>query len=326
MLHSMTTADPIFIVGAPRSGTTLLRAMLNRHPRIGLCDETFYFYYVYARRRTFGNLKDARNRRRLAEKYIATDRVRRLKLNAGDLTETLVKEGDSYAAFFASLMRHYASSLGKTRYGEKTPDHAMHAETLCSWYPDCRIIHLLRDPRDVVASLVRMPWGSNSAMANARRWVSCTEGALRCQDRDNYLRLRYEDLVQDPQRELTTICSFLDEEYSDAMLQPGENAKADRWWFERAQGKVTTDRYGKWREELTASQVAIVERVTRDHMQRFGYEANEPQPSAWSFRQAQLGEMTDSLRRKIIKLPRLWYYWLRPTELAAEEAWNDRET
>lgn len=322
----MTTTDPIFIVGAPRSGTTLLRAMLNRHPRIGLCDETFYFYYVYARQRTFGDLKEIRNRRLLAEKYIATDRIRRLEMDAGDLTETLVTEGDSYAAFFASLMRHYAGSLGKVRFGEKTPDHAMHAETLCSWYPDCRIIHLLRDPRDVVASLVRMPWGSNSAMANARRWVNCTTGALQCQDRDNYLRLRYEDLVEDPQRELETICRFLGEKYSDAMLVPDEDAKADRWWFERAQGKVTKNRHGKWREELTSAQVAIVEHIAGDHMRRFGYETAEPTPSAWSVLKAQLGETTDSLRRKIVKLPRLWYFWIRRTELAAEEAWNDRKS
>lgn len=325
----MMTTDhpgPIFVVGAPRSGTTLLRTMLNRHPRIGLCDETFFFYYVYARRRAFGDLTRERNRRRLAECYIATDRIRSLGLDEAALTTALVREGHSYPAFFRTLMRFFAMAHGKLHCGEKTPDHALLTETLCSWYPDCRIIHLLRDPRDVVASLVRMPWGSNSVVANARRWVRCTVGGQLCNGRENHLLVRYEQLVRQPERELTRVCGFLGESFQPVMLEAQPSTGTGKWWFERARGEITTERLEKWRDELSPSQAALVEWVAGELMKQHGFELSQEAASLPTIAAARIGEIADSLRRKLIHLPRLWYYWIQPTRIAAEEAWNDRRT
>src|SRR6267378_254336 len=74
--------EPIFIVGAPRSGTTLLRNMLNRHPAIAICRETVFFQYVYQRRRTFGSLGELRNRRRLITEYLSTQRIRLMQMDS----------------------------------------------------------------------------------------------------------------------------------------------------------------------------------------------------------------------------------------------------
>ena len=112
--------DPIFIVGAPRSGTTLLRSMLSRHPQIGLSDETYYFYSVYRRCRTFGDLADESNRKALIESYLATQRMQHLNLDLSRLKGRLMADGTSYPAFFAVILRCYAEAQGKVRSGEKT--------------------------------------------------------------------------------------------------------------------------------------------------------------------------------------------------------------
>ena len=155
--------DPIFIVGAPRSGTTLLRAMLSRHPRVGLSDETYYLYTVYQRCRAFGDLANPANRKALIESYTATQRVQQLEIDLSRLRDRLMAEGTSYPAFCATLLQCYAEAQGKTRAGEKTPAHARYVNTLLEWYPNARVIHLVRDARDVCASLSNMPWSRKAA-------------------------------------------------------------------------------------------------------------------------------------------------------------------
>ena len=318
-----TMSEPIFIVGAPRSGTSLLRGMLNRHPSIGLCDETYYFYYVYSRCRAFGNLRDPANRQRVVERYLATQRIKRLGLDLAALAEVLMDEGDSYAAFFASLMRFYAAAQGKTRYGEKTPQHALVAKTLCEWYPRCTLIHLIRDPRDVVASLLRMPWGHKSVLANARIWLQCTLSAERCRHRHNYLQVQYERLVAEPEAELKHICRFLGEEFAPVMLVPTGGPRADKWWFHRAQSPLTTELVGSWRRQLTAQQVSLVEWVVSPYWRRFGYEPSGQVASVSGFMTALSRELAESIWSRLHNWPRLWYFWVQPTQLSKEEALID---
>jgi Sulfotransferase family len=266
---------PIFIVGAPRSGTSLLRNLLNRHPAIGLCDESHYFYYVWRRRRAFGDLANAATRQRLVDRYLATRRLRRLEIPLEDLAARLMREGTNYDAFFITLLRFYAAVHHKRRFGEKTPQHAFFVATLCEWYPHCRIIHLVRDPRDVVASLLRMPWGSRNALVNARRWRGSVTAVERAGSRDNLIRVRYEQLVSDPESELRRICDFVGEE-PHAGLGAAASPPADAWWFARAAAPVTTARRGAWRQELTSEDVAVIEWVAAPFMRRFGYEPVAP--------------------------------------------------
>lgn len=315
---------PIFIVGGPRSGTTLLRNMLNRHPALAICRETSFYHYVYIRRRNFGSLSDLRNRERLVKEYLATDRIRSLQMDLPALQQTLLAEGTSYDAFFASLVRFYARSQGKKRGGEKTPHHALFTETLCEWYPDATVIHVLRDPRDVVASLQRMPWGPNSVLGNTHLWLRHNLAARRSRLRPQYLKVRYEQLVARPEEELKRICSFVGEEYSPAMLVPNWDPTASRPWIQRAEEPVTTGRVGKWRAELTADEVALVEWAAGPHLQKFGYEAAEGPPTSLTLVRGLVSAAFDSLRRRAAEFPGSWYFLMQPTKLVAEETAKNR--
>src|SRR5262249_42111129 len=255
--------------------------LLNRHPAIGLCDETYYFYYVYRRRRAFGDLADPAARQGLADRYLATRRMRRLGLQLDQLAAHLLRDGTSYDAFFTTLLRFYADAQGKRRPGEKTPQHALFVEELCQWYPTGRIIHLVRDPRDVVASLLRMPWGGRTALANARLWRTCVAGAERARRRDNYLVVCYEDLVRDTEAQLRRICDFVGEEYLPQMTAADASPAPDAWWFARAREPISSRRQGIWRAQLTSDDVAIIEWAAGALMRRFGYEPCAPPANLW---------------------------------------------
>jgi len=312
-------AAPIFIVGAPRSGTSLLRTLLNRHPAIALCDETYYFYYVYERRRAFGDLAAAAARRRLIDNYLATQRVRRLEMPLDELASLLMRDGTTYASFFATVLRFYATCHRKLRCGEKTPQHVFFIPTLRQWYPRCRIIHLIRDPRDVVASLLRMPWASPNVLVNARLWRDCVLAAERWSGTGNLLAVRYEQLVAEPQSELQRVCSFIGEEYRHEMLVPGDAPAPAAWWFSRALEPVTTARCGTWRNELSRRQVALVEWITGPLMRQLGYQPEAPAAGMSVRLRATAAAAVGEAHEKLRQLPRMWYYWVRPTRLAAEE-------
>ena len=298
--------------------------MLNRHPAISICDETYYFYYVYARRRAFGDLNHPDARRHLVARYLATQRIQRLGLDLKRLSDVLMQEGDGYDTFFASLIRFYAAEQEKLHFGEKTPQHAFFAETLCTWFPSCALIHIVRDPRDVVASLQSMPWASNRVVANARLWTTCTLAAERSHHRDNYLRVNYEHLVGEPEDTLRSICTFLGEPYDPSMLESQEHVQADKWWFQRAQEPLHQSRVGRWRSRLDESQVALIERVSGSVMKQVGYETTCQVPTFRTLAYAVTKECVGVVHHKVADLPRMWYHWVRPTHLKEEEAWIDR--
>lgn len=315
--------NPIFIVGAPRSGTSLIRVILNRHPEIGICDETYFFYYVYSRRNKFGDLKNIEWRRKLVNRYLATDRIHRLDLDLQQLSDTLMEQGISYEAFFLSLMWFYAKSNGKRRFGEKTPQHALYAEKLIEMFPDCKLIHVIRDPRDVIASLMRMPWASKSVLANARIWRACNMSAYQCNKKGAYLAVQYEKLVLNPDEELKRICTFIGEEYVPSMLVPEGQSNPNGWWFERAHKVITQKRIGAWEDILDSKDIRLIEWITGPYMQQFGYEPIEVSASGYAKILALGIEIFDNLSQKIASLPRIWYELFQPTELAKVEALID---
>lgn len=317
--------SPIFIIGAPRSGTSLLRNMLNRHPAIGLCDETYYFYYVYNRRRFFGDLSDMNARQRLVERYLATNRIKRLQLDLEALSHTLINEGDSYAAFFTALLRFYARYHGKERFGEKTPQHSLYTDTICKMFPNCKLIHIVRDPRDVVASTMRMPWAEKSITANARSWVSYTRSGSGIRNPANYLMVKYESLINNPSSTMKEICAFIGEDYESVMLvsktEVDDKNPPNEWWFERAKGPLSQDRIERWRKELTPTQIALIEWIAGSSMRQYGYKLTNHEPGISKKILSILDEFSAVLKQKYFSLGRLWYYWIQPTKLAQEEAW-----
>jgi len=318
---------PIFIVGAPRSGTTLLRRILNRHPRIAICGETHFGPLVYQkpRRKAFGDLANPANRRRLVAQYTALQRTNRLGMDCGKLTDRLLQQATSYRAMFACVLQFYAESRAKARCGEKTPQHAYFVETLCDWFPDAAILHLVRDPRDVATSLRRMPYGFRSVILNARTWLNCNRAAGKASQHPGYLQVRYESLVVDPAQELRRICDFVGEEFYPSMLTPERQAVLDPLGRDRSLNAVTTARMGKWREELSAQQIAQVEWMAAPELENLGYRPEVPAASAVTVLRGVSAAVYELARHTFRRLPAFWYYYAAPTRLRQQEYWRHPE-
>lgn len=316
------TASPVFIVGAPRSGTSLVRQMLNRHPALAICDETQFFRLIYQKRRrkAFGDLRNAANRRRLVDEYVSLRPTRRLGLDCAKLAERLYEEATSYPAMFAAVLKHYAESQGKPRGGEKTPQHAFAVKTLCEWFPGAFILHIVRDPRDVVASLLRMPFGSPSVVTNARLWLRRTFAAREASDGEHYRELRYEDLIADPERGLAGLCKFIGEEYAPSLLVPEQTEMQRADERDRFRTAVTEARRGRWRDELSPRQVAQIEWAVGRQMEALGY-VRESRGTSMTAVLGGLGysALTEA-RQNLSKLPAIWYSLSAPGEIAKYES------
>jgi hypothetical protein len=108
------------------------------------------------------------------------------------------------------------------------------------------------------------------------------------------------------------------------MLDTEQNAVVDKWWFKRGHGSLTTNRMRRWVEQLSDTEVALVEWVAGNCMRQHGYEATGWEVSPTKIFAALADELLDAVRDRLIKWPRIFYHWMQPTNLAAEEAWIER--
>jgi sulfotransferase family protein len=315
---------PVFIVGSPRSGTTLLRVTLNRHPQLAVLGETAYFRRVYDRRKAFGDPADLQVRDRIVTAYLAIEPVRRLGMNAEVLRERLMREGVSWRELFASMLRTYAESQGKPHAGEKTPRHALHVHTLCEWFPDCTIVHLVRDPRAAVCSMIRMPWACRSVLMGARTWRLFNAAALAVSGRCNYVLIKYEDLVTHPEEQVRRLCNHIGLEYTDAVLSPDPAEMDPRRPVHRAYEKVTSARMELWGAQLQPWQVSTIEAAAGHLMGEFGYQRRTRSATAASMARAAAEALVEMTVQKLIRSPSVFYHFLQPTNLADEEKWIAR--
>ena len=190
-----SASRPIFIVGCQRSGTTLLRLMLDSHPNISCGPET-RFLQDFAK--------------------LTSESWDRLSLYGFPKSYWL----DKSAEFFDSFQTEYAKSRGKTRWADKTPRYALSLGYINELFPASQIVHVIRDGRDVVASH-RDRWGYWSAVKAVEKWPRYIRAARRVGERmpgDRYAEVRYEELVLDTETALRALLGFLREPWDDAVL------------------------------------------------------------------------------------------------------------
>jgi hypothetical protein len=270
---------PIFIVGAGRSGTTLLQLMLNAHPRISVAGEIHFFDLILQIRNRVPSLaaeedferfcslvKQTYNFRHLAHGQEALARVeRRLRST----------EGRTYELVYRCLLEEFAAMEGAVRCGEKTPQNVRYIPEILRIFPQAKIVHMIRDPRDVVSSLVRMPWASPDVITNALKWKADVHSTVNlCGCRSTYRELRYEDLVASPESCLRSLCSFIEEPFSPEMLNYHETAGrhiVGEPWKEGTRRELYRRAVERWRDDLAEPQVAIVQWICGSELGRFGY-------------------------------------------------------
>jgi hypothetical protein len=278
---------PVFIVGAPRSGTTMLQYRLRNLPRISLPTGESHFFIPLLRNQTqFGDLSRVENIRAVLQAMHAQSRdfletdLHGMRFDAGRLAAELHAQGrNSLPAIISGLFEINARGEGKARWGDKTPYYVMHMQKLLEWFPTAQFVHLIRDGRDVALSLFgrRHDFGVYNAYFAAEYWESYIEKG-RAQARSlpsgQYLELRYEDLLAHPEETMRTLCAFLGEDYSAQLFEvapvddPGKTPLVHK--------PLRADNAGKWRTAMTRAQIRAFEGVAGNTLRELGYELLTP--------------------------------------------------
>ena len=271
---------PLLVLGVSRSGTTLLRVVLDRSPGIAIPDESFFIPLLARRhgariaRDRF--LDDLSRLRVLAEWGLSLDDV-------AARVRPQMWTGQAIAAIFET----YAANESKPRWGDKTPMYMRHLPLLERLFPDAAYVHLIRDGRDAALSMLRMPEGTftrtwahpHTPAEFACHWRAEVEAARELGQRvgpSRYLEVRYEDLVAEMQAVVEHICTFAHLPYAPSMLE--YTGAVDVSAKPHQQRLLEPPRPGvrDWRTQMAAEDVSGFEGVAGTLLSALGYELSEP--------------------------------------------------
>jgi len=251
-------ARPIFVVGCQRSGTTMLRLMLDSHPHIACGPETRF-------------LADL-------ERVVGAD-WKRLSQYGFSQEEWLAR----IAAFFGGIQSDYAAAHGKVRWADKSPRYALSMDFITRVFPDAQVVHVIRDGRDVAVSHRKRfgYWSSVKSSVKWPRYIAAARAAGSRIPEGQYLELRYEDLVGDGEATLRRLFDFLGEPWDPAVLefdkQRHDVPQRYHQQLDARRGVAgTTDavyasRVGTYRRELDPFMRALLWLTARPTLKELGY-------------------------------------------------------
>jgi len=292
------TADPkhnpyLFVVGCPRSGTTLLQRMLDSHPRLAVANDTHFI--PRALEKTAPRAMDEVLRQGdvpltpdLVEGVRRYHRFGRLGIDE-QAFERSAAASSTYREFVGRLYAELASRRGKPKAGEKTPDYVRHLPFLHALFPWAKTIHIIRDGRDTALSLLdwatgqkgpgRLALWRKDPLAAAALWwrwqVKSGREAGRRLGPAHYLEVRYERLVDRPVQELANIAAFLNVPFAVQMLtyhhgrtRYEEGLSAKSAWLPPTSG------LRDWRTQMAPENVELFEALAGDLLAELGYPAS----------------------------------------------------
>lgn len=275
----MSNNDPFFIVGSGRSGTTLLRLLLNGHSRLHIPPETWFLTDLIKELPLAGELSPAEVKRAT---HLITSNYRWPDMEMD--TETFKREAQSLARptireIVELVYQTQLNRAGRPRFGDKTPPYIHVVPQLLKLYPGARFIHLVRDGRDVALSFVgfhepgcRCYEGGNFEWTGAiRRAASYANTKFA----DRILTTRYEDLVSSPEKSLKEICAFLEENFEPQMLdwrkQMAGVPARERHFHPKLSRPISATDIGTWRHRLSRFQCFVMESCLRNELESHGY-------------------------------------------------------
>ena len=301
--------EAIFVVGVSRSGTTLMRNILERSDRIALAIENHFLGHILEREgaryyfRHAGDLAQDETLRKIVDMIYSGEFQKRSRwrevspywrwltsnIEAEEMTRRLLAlaPGDrTERGLFGAFMRVYADKQGRPIMGEKTPAHLAYVDTLLEWFPNGRVVHMIRDPRAVYVSdlhrrmikrrapyswLIHIPFALSAVLLVQVTWVWA--GAAR---RDRYLRKRYpdryrlvrfEDVVTDPDTTLPALFEFLGVAAPPDPTAVKVFAHGFRWGEEGLDSAAAS----RWREHIRPFPRRWLKFWLGTYMKRFGY-------------------------------------------------------
>lgn len=286
-MPSLEPSPYVFVVGCPRSGTTLLQRMLNAHPHLAVANDT-HFIARAVQSAAAGSVLKAASPRHKAELVTWTrhyHRFPRLGVSEEDV-DRADAGSETFPEFVEQLYRALAERQGKRLAGEKTPDYVRHLGTLHSLFPETRTLHIVRDGRDVALSLLEWAhgekgpgrlelWQHEPVAVCALWWRMQVRGqhAAGRLPEGRYLEINYESLVAEPTANLSAIAEFLALPESEEMLRYNRGkARTDPRLSTKKAWLSPTPGLRDWRKQLDSRSVELFEALAGDTLVDNGYE------------------------------------------------------
>lgn len=285
----------VFIVGCPRSGTTLLQRMVNAHPQIAITPESHWIPHLYEK--PWALTPEGLIEHKLIRELAAHPKFARLGIGREELKrlERLARNGQplTYSGLVTALLDLYAEAQGKPLVGDKTPDYVRRISTLHRLWPEARFVHVIRDGRNVCLSMMEWPkvhpkpgdfttWRDDPVSTAAWWWefnVWLGRDAGGSLGSGLYHELRYEALVARPQEECERLCAFLGLPFDDVMLRFHEDrARPDPGLDQNRVGLPVTPGLRDWQSQMTAEQLERFEATAGEPLGELNYPRAVPRP------------------------------------------------
>jgi hypothetical protein len=283
----------LFIVGAARSGTTLLQRMVDSHPQIAVVNETYWL--PRKARPDQGLTPNGLVTERLVDELVANPKFDRMGLTRERLEQILVAESPiSYPDFVSRLFDLYALARGKSLAGDKSPGYVRKIEKLHRLWPTAKFVHLIRDGRDVCLSM--LDWGKGDRVAGQdgtwardpvvstalywRRSVLLGQEAGATLGAERYREVRYETLVTQPREQAGALCDFLQIPFDEAMLRFHEGRTKPSGRSSKARWLPPVPGLRDWRSQMAPGSLELFEAAAGELLESLGYALSAAAPSS----------------------------------------------
>lgn len=292
----------LFIVGCGRSGTTLLKSILDANPEVSIPPETFFFTSIVKNDGNENMSLDNKLDLLLSKWWIADARVSKIEL------EALLKGKDgTWNNVFLALLGALSDGEGVKVFGEKTPAHISHVVNLLDVFTTAKVIHIVRDPRAVLSSYSSVPVGTNQVSGVISEWSNAMAVHSMMGNNQRYHMLKYEDLTSNTEMEVKRICDFLEIVYTPLMLKFYER-KALGYSVEQTHHKNTLSAVfnssaDAWKKKLSDTEIGMIEAYLRDYMIAHGYELTNIKVNYCEVRRM-YSHVLDVLARNFIRRPK----------------------
>jgi sulfotransferase family protein len=272
----------VIVLGVSRSGTTLLKEMLDRHSELAIPSESYFVPQLWDRHDERSDPEE------IVHDLGRIARVREWGVTPEDVRARL-PAGASFNDVVDAVYRSYADARGKRRYGDKTPAYMQHLELLDRVFPEAQYVHILRDGRDAGLSFMDMRRKPRFNLGRPRRlaefacaWRFEIEGARRLGERlgaARYLELRYEDLVAEPEARLRDVSEFLGLEFQPGMLEYHRDVDPTQLQDHPRLAEPPRKDVRRWQEQMRPHDLELFEAIASRLLDLFGYDRAFPVPS-----------------------------------------------
>ena len=300
---SNRTTAPVFVLGCPRSGTTMLYHMLLSAGNFAVYrTESNVFNLLVPR---FHGMRSKNQRKDLLDVWLRSRLFRASGLNAGEISSKIMNDCRSGGDFLRTVMQEIARQQGVQRWADCTPEHLLHIEEIKREIPDALFVHIIRDGRDVALSYAKQGWSHPLPFDRDRtlevaglywQWLLRKGRAQGKGVGADYMEVRFEDLVNQPQLMLSQIGRFIGQDLDYQRIQAagiGSVSRPNSSFGEESH--ETFNPVSRWKSKMSPEQIAEFEELVGDFLQRLGYPLISKQPEKRSLRAARMSAIYQAL-------------------------------